>query len=61
MCAHERAAAGIIAKDLQRRAIELSGFLWLVEPYFTDLQANNLQGFRWHTPLQTYFSGMYFT
>lgn len=50
-----------IAKEGQKRAAELSGYLWLVEPYWTNVQATNLQGYRVHTTVQTYFNDMYFT
>ena len=50
-----------IAKDAQKRAADLAGYLWLVEPYYTNVQKSNLQGYRIHTTVQTYYNDMYFT
>ena len=50
-----------ISKPAQKRAAELAGYLWLVEPYYTSLQRTNLQGYRVHTTVQTYYNDMYFT
>jgi peptide/nickel transport system substrate-binding protein len=49
------------AKAIADKVIPLAPRLWLVEPFYTNVLANNLQGFRWHTTQQSYFSDMYFT
>jgi len=49
------------AKAIADKVIPLSPRLWLVEPFYTNVLAKNLEGFRWHTTQQTYFSDMYFT
>lgn len=49
------------AKAIAEKVIPLAPRLWLVEPSYTNVLAKNLQGFRWHTTQQTYFSDMYFT
>jgi len=49
-----------IATPIQERVVDLSPYIWLVEPFYTNVLNENLRGFRWHTTQETYWSDMYF-
>ena len=49
-----------IAVPIQERVVELSPYIWLVEPFYVNVINENLRGWRWHTTQETYWSDMYF-
>ncbi len=49
-----------IATPIQERVVDLAPYIWLVEPFYTNVLNENLRGFRWHTTQETYWSDMYF-
>ena len=49
-----------IAIPIQERVVELSPYIWLVEPFYVNVINENLRGWRWHTTQETNWSDMYF-